>query len=61
MVHRNTFRQNICTGKIKISFLIMLAELPGLDSWVAVALLVVSRLGGVAGNWVENGDVFSFL
>lgn len=44
----------------------MLAELPGLDSWVAVAvvthcrvLLVVSRHGGVAGNWVEIGDVLS--
>lgn len=69
MVHRHTFRQNIYTHKIKISSLVTLAELSGLDSWVAVtmvthcrALLVVFRLGGVAGDWVKNGDMFfSFL
>jgi hypothetical protein len=66
VVHRYTSRQNIYTLKIKISSFVMLAELPGLDSWVAVAvvthcrvLLVVSRHGGVAGNWVEIGDVLS--
>lgn len=36
VVHRHTFRQNIYTHKIKISSLVMLAELPGPYGWAAV-------------------------